>query len=106
MNKEDSQLLRLAKTTIGAGLLAKDSLTSAIKDVLGEADLSEEKRKRLEEKLIQRAEAELEDVEDTVQDKVKEGRQRAGLASEESVEELENRVSRVEDRLADLEEEK
>lgn len=103
MNEEDSQMLKLAKAAIGAGLLAKDNLTSAIKDVLVESDLGEEKRKRLEEKLIQRTEATLEDLEGSFQDKMEEGRQQVGLASKESVKDLENRVSRIEDRLSELE---
>lgn len=104
MTEEDSQLLRLAKVGIGAGLLAKDSLTAAIEDVLTKADLSDEKRKRLEENLIKRTEAELEDLEGTFQDKVEKGRQQAGLASEESVKDLEDQISQIEDRLDELEE--
>lgn len=104
MTEEDSQLLRLAKVGIGAGLLAKDSFTAAIEDVLTKADLSDEKRKRLEENLIKRTEAELEDLEGTFQDKVEKGRQQAGLASEESVKDLEDQISQIEDRLDELEE--
>lgn len=106
MSEEDSKLSRLTKAGIGAGFLAKDILTSAITDVLEETDLDEERREKLEERLIQRAEAELENLSGSFRDKMEEGRQQAGLASEETVEALQERVSRIEKRLEELEGEK
>lgn len=74
MTEEDaSQPLKLAKAGPGARPLAKDTLTSAIKDVLTETDLSEEKRSRLQERLIKRTEEELENMEGTFREKVEEG---------------------------------
>ncbi|MFP4201575.1 MAG: hypothetical protein ACLFN7_01250 [Candidatus Acetothermia bacterium] len=98
MTEEDaSQPLKLAKAGPGARPLAKDTLTSAIKDVLTETDLREEKRSRLQERLIKRTEEELENREGTFREKVEEGSlEEAAKFLIESPRRLDRALSRLE----------
>ncbi|MFW6190088.1 MAG: hypothetical protein ACOC49_00365 [Candidatus Bipolaricaulota bacterium] len=98
MTEEDaSQPLKLAKAGPGARPLAKDTLTSAIKDVLTETDLREEKRSRLQERLIKRTEEELENREGTFRETVEEGSlEEAAKFLIESPRRLDRALSRLE----------